>query len=312
MSKTVALTGGTGLIGKALVSALTQRGDKVLLLVRNLEKAKSELPNLAGYYKWDAMSESGEWTCALASADAVIHLAGVPVAARWNDDYKKEIYDSRIVSTRNLVRAIAQSGTKPKVFITASGVGYYGNQGYDMNVPILDENAPPANDFLAKVCIDWENEAFAAEKAGARAVAVRTGVVLSTKGGALEKMLTPFKLFAGGPIGSGKQWVSWIHIDDQVGLYLFAIDNEKATGALNAVAPNPVQMQEFAQTLGKILSRPSLFPVPKAALELLFGEAAGVIAEGQRVVPKRTLELGFSFKYPTLEGALRDVLAKNK
>jgi uncharacterized protein (TIGR01777 family) len=312
MSKTVALTGGTGLIGKALVIALIQRGDKVLLLVRNPEKAKSELPNLAGYYEWNAMSESGEWTNALASADAVIHLAGTPVAARWNDDYKKAIYDSRIISTRNLVRAIAQSGTKPKVFITASGVGYYGNQGYDMNVPILDENAPPANDFLAKVCIDWEKEAFEAEKSGVRAVAVRTGVVLSTKGGALEKMLTPFKLFAGGPIGSGKQWVSWIHIDDQVGLYLFAVDNEMVKGALNAVAPNPVQMNELAQTLGKVLSRPSLFPVPKAALELLFGEAAGVIAEGQRAVPKRALELGFSFKYPTLEGALRDVIAKNK
>lgn len=312
MPKTVILTGGTGLIGKALVQALIGRGDKVVLLVRNPEKAKAELPNLAGYYAWDAMSESGEWSAAVASADAVVHLAGTPVAARWNDDYKKQIYDSRIMSTRNLVRAIAQSHTKPKVFITASGIGYYGNQGYDESVPVLDESAPAATDFLAKVCIDWEKEAFEAEKSGVRAVAVRTGVVLSTKGGALEKMLTPFKLFAGGPIGSGKQWVSWIHIDDEVGLYLFAIDNEKVTGALNAVAPMPVQMQGFAEMLGKILFRPARFPVPKAALELLFGEAAGVIAEGQRVVPKRTLELGFSFTYPTLEGALRDVLAKNK
>jgi uncharacterized protein (TIGR01777 family) len=312
MPKTVVLTGATGLIGKALVQALIGRGDKVVLLVRNPEKAKAELPNLAGYYAWDAMSESGEWSAAVASADAVVHLAGTPVAARWNDDYKKQIYDSRIISTRNLVRAIAQSHTKPKVFITASGIGYYGNQGYDESVPVLDESAPAATDFLAKVCIDWEKEAFEAEKSGVRAVAVRTGVVLSTKGGALEKMLTPFKLFAGGPIGSGKQWVSWIHIDDEVGLYLFAIDNEKVTGALNAVAPMPVQMQGFAEMLGKILFRPALFPVPKAALELLFGEAAGVIAEGQRVVPKRALELGFSFTYPTLEGALRDVLAKNK
>lgn len=312
MPKTVVLTGGTGLIGKALAQALIGRGDKVVLLVRNPEKAKAELPNLAGYYAWDAMSESGEWSAAVASADAVVHLAGTPVAARWNDDYKKQIYDSRILSTRNLVRAIAQSHTKPKVFITASGIGYYGNQGYDESVPVLDESAPAATDFLAKVCIDWEKEAFEAEKSGVRAVAVRTGLVLSTKGGALEKMLTPFKLFVGGPIGSGKQWVSWIHIDDEVGLYLFAIDNEKVTGALNAVAPMPVQMQGFAETLGKILLRPALFPVPKAALELLFGEAANVIAEGQRVVPKRALELGFSFTYPTLEGALRDVLAKNK
>lgn len=312
MPKTVVLTGGTGLIGKALTQALTARGDKVVLLVRNPEKAKSELPNLAGYYAWDAMSEGGEWTTAMASADAVVHLAGTPVAARWNDEYKKQIYDSRIISTRNLVRTIAQSQAKPKVFVTASGVGYYGNQGYSNDEPMLDESAPPAADFLAKVCIDWEKEAFEAEKFGVRAVAIRTGVVLSTKGGALEKMLTPFKLFAGGPLGSGKQWVSWIHIDDQVGLYLFAIDNEMVTGALNAVSPNPVQMQKLAETLGKVLSRPAIFPVPKAALELLFGEAASVIAEGQRVSPKRALELGFSFNYPTLEGALRDLIAKNK
>lgn len=312
MSKTVVVTGGTGLIGKSLVKALSERGDKVILLVRNPEKAKAELPNLTGYYTWDAMSASGEWTAALASADAVIHLAGTPVAARWDEDYKKQIYDSRIISTRNLVCAMAQSQTKPKVLVVASGVGYYGNQGYGENVQALDESSPPANDFLAKVCIDWEKEAFEAEKLGVRVVAVRTGVVLSTKGGALEKMLTPFKLFAGGPIGSGRQWVSWIHIDDEVGLYLFAIDNEKVRGAINAVAPNPVQMKVLAQTLGKVLSRPSLFAVPKAALEVLFGEAANVIAEGQRVVPKRALELGFSFKYPLLESALRDILAKDK
>jgi len=312
MSKTVVVTGGTGLIGKSLVKALSERGDKVILLVRNPEKAKAELPNLTGYYTWDAMSASGEWTAALASADAVVHLAGTPVAARWDENYKKQIYDSRIISTRNLVCAMAQSQTKPKVLVVASGIGYYGNQGYGENVQALDEDAPHANDFLAKVCIDWEKEAFEAEKLGVRVVAVRTGVVLSTKGGALEKMLTPFKLFAGGPIGSGRQWVSWIHIDDEVGLYLFAIDNEKVRGAINAVAPNPVPMKTLAETLGKVLLRPSFFPVPKAALEVLFGEAANVIAEGQRVVPKRALELGFSFKYPLLESALRDILAKDK
>lgn len=312
MPKTVALTGGTGLIGKALVKSLTARGDKVALFARNLDKAKAELPNLAGYYEWDAMSEGGEWTKAIASVDAVIHLAGTPVAARWNDQYKREIYDSRIISARNLARAIAQASPKPKVFITASGVGYYGNQGYGESVPTLDESAPPANDFLAKVCVDWEKEAFEAKKSGTRVVALRTGVALSTKGGALEKMLTPFRLFAGGPIGSGKQWVSWIHIDDLVGLYAFALDNEAVAGALNAVAPNPVTMQTLAETLGKVMSRPALFPVPKAALEVLFGEAANVIAEGQRVAPKRALELGFSFKYPALENALRDLLAANK
>ncbi len=312
MPKTVVLTGGTGLIGKALVKALIERGDKVILLVRNPQKAKAQLPNLAGYYEWNATSESGEWTAILVSADAVVHLAGTPVAARWDEHYKKQIYDTRILSTRNLVRALAQSPVKPKVFVVASGVGYYGNQGYGATVEALDESAPPANDFLAKVCIDWEKEAFEAEKLGMRVVTMRTGVVLSTKGGALEKMLTPFKFFVGGPIGSGKQWVSWIHIDDVVGLYLFAIDNEKVTGAMNIVAPNPVPMKVLAETLGRVLSRPSGLAVPKAALEVLFGEAADVIAEGQRVMPTRALEFGFSFKYPELEGALRDIITKGK
>ncbi|MCS6988609.1 MAG: TIGR01777 family oxidoreductase [Chloroherpetonaceae bacterium] len=312
MPKTIAITGGTGLIGTALVKALAERGDRVILLSRNPDKAKSQLPNLAGYYSWDATSQNGEWTEVLSQVDAVAHLAGAPVAARWDASYKKQIYESRVVSARHLVRAMSQASPKPKAFICASGVGYYGNQGYGDDVPILDESSPAANDFLATVCVDWEKEAFEAERLGIRVVAIRTGVVLSTKGGALEKMLTPFKLFAGGPIGSGNQWVSWIHIDDEVGLWLFALDNDAASGALNATSPNPVTMRTLADALGRVLSRPSFFAVPKSALELLFGDAANVIAEGQRVVPKRALELGYRFQYPELERALRDLLTRGK
>lgn len=312
MPKTVAITGGTGLIGSALVKALVARGDKVVLFARDPDKAKAQLPNLAGYYRWSATSESGEWADVLSQVDALIHLAGAPVAARWSEEYKKQIYDSRVVGARHLVAAMSRLSSKPKVFVCASGVGYYGNQGYGESVPILDESSPAASDFLARVCVDWEKEAFAAETLGVRVVAIRTGVVLSTKGGALEKMLIPFRLFAGGPIGSGKQWVSWIHIDDEVGLYLFALDNDAASGALNAVAPNPATMQTLAETLGKVLSRPAFLPAPKAALELLFGEAANVIAEGQRVAPKRALALGYQFKYPELDAALIDLLASGK
>jgi uncharacterized protein (TIGR01777 family) len=217
-----------------------------------------------------------------------------------------------VLSTRYLVSAIAKASKKPEVFISASAIGYYGNQGYGEAVEALTEEAPAANDFLAKVCVDWEREAFAAENLGVRTVAVRIGIVLSTKSGILEKMMTPFKLFAGGPIGSGKQWVSWIHIDDEVEIFLFALERTDVRGVLNATAPEPVMMSTFAATLGKVMSRPSFFPVPRAALQVLFGDAVDVVAEGQRVVPKRLQSLGFAFRYPKLAQALTDLIERQK
>ncbi|MCS7012492.1 MAG: TIGR01777 family oxidoreductase [Chloroherpetonaceae bacterium] len=312
MAKTVILTGGTGLIGSELFRQLRQRGDNVIVFTRDPQRAATQLPGAAEYVHWEAYQSEGGWQEALSKADAVIHLAGAPVAQRWNDDYKRQIYDTRVLSTRYIVQALARAAKRPSVFVSGSAVGYYGVQGYGEAVPALDESAPPASDFLAKVCIDWEKEALAAQALGVRTVVVRTGVVLSTKSGALEKMLTPFRLFAGGPIGSGKQWVSWIHLDDEVGIFLFALDRADVSGALNATAPEPVMMSVLASTLGRVLSRPSIFPVPKAALQVLFGEAADVIAEGQRVIPKRLLELGYTFQYPRLEDALRDLIQRGK
>jgi len=312
MAKSIVLTGATGLIGSALFKRLKACGNEVIVLVRNPEKARQQLPDAKKYVRWDALESEGEWQKELDGVDAVIHLAGVPVVSRWSEDYKKQIYDSRVLSTRYLVSAIAKASKKPEVFISASAIGYYGNQGYGEAVEALTEDAPAANDFLAKVCVDWEREAFAAEKLGVRTVAVRIGIVLSTKSGILEKMMTPFKLFAGGPIGSGKQWVSWIHIDDEVEVFLFALECTDVRGVLNATAPEPVMMSTFASTLGKVMSRPSFFPVPKAALQVLFGDAVDVVAEGQRVVPKRLQSLGFTFRYPNLEPALKDLIEHNK
>ncbi len=312
MAKSIVLTGATGLIGSALFKRLKACGNEVIVLVRNPEKARQQLPDAKKYVRWDALESEGEWQKELDGVDAVIHLAGVPVVSRWSEDYKKQIYDSRVLSTRYLVSAIAKASKKPEVFISASAIGYYGNQGYGEAVEALTEDAPAANDFLAKVCVDWEREAFAAEKLGVRTVAVRIGIVLSTKSGILEKMMTPFKLFAGGPIGSGKQWVSWIHIDDEVEVFLFALERTDVRGVLNATAPQPVMMSTFASTLGKVMSRPSFFPVPKAALQVLFGDAVDVVAEGQRVVPKRLQSLGFMFRYPNLEPALKDLIEHNK
>ncbi len=315
MAKTIILTGATGLIGSSIFEKLIQRGDRVIIFARNPDTAKEKLPNAASYVRWDAEKfdeqSSGNWRDSIGQADAVIHLAGVPVAERWNDGYKKRIYDSRVLSTRSLVSAIEASSRKPNVFISASGIGYYGIQPQQPDVPELTETSPAATDFLATVCVDWENEALKAETFGVRTVVIRTGVVLSTKGGALEKMLTPFKLFAGGPVGSGRQWVSWIHLDDEVAVFLYALDNPDVHGALNATAPQAVTMSDLASSLGKALSRPSLFPVPKAALQLLFGEAADVVAEGQRVAPKRLTELGFRFSHQEVDAALKDLLARS-
>ncbi|MBC8044848.1 MAG: TIGR01777 family protein [Rhizobacter sp.] len=313
MAKTIVLTGATGLIGGELFKRLTKRGDKVRVLVRNPETAKEKLKGADAYAKWDAATGAGgEWEKLIGGADAVINLAGAPVAARWTAEYKQLISDSRVAGTRSLVQAMEKAAEKPRTLINGSAIGYYGTQPHLPDVMELSESASPAIDFLAKVCVDWEAEAIKAEKLGVRVARVRTGVVLSTKDGALQRLITPFNLFVGGPIGDGEQWFSWIHIDDEVNLILYLLDTESASGAFNASAPQPVTMKNFARALGAALSRPSFFSVPKQALALLFGEGAEAVAEGQRVVPKRTLEAGFKFAYPALPAALKDILAHEK
>jgi len=304
MSKRIIVTGATGLIGRKLVNALIQRGDNVVVFSRSVNKAKSIFPNLVELVEWDYLKPE-LWKSKLEKSDAVVHLAGINLfAKRWNDDFKKEVIRSREISTRNLVEAIRSCSNKPEVFISASGVGYYGDSGDDL----LTEESQAGNDFLANVCKVWESESQKTNEFGVRNVQIRTGLVLSPEDGALKQMLPAFKFFVGGPLGNGKQWASWIHIDDTVGIYIHAINNAKLKGAINVASPNPVRMQEFAKTLGKVLKRPSFFPVPKFALKLVVGEAAEVVTASQKVDVQKLLNDEYRFKFENLEEALRNLL----
>jgi len=312
MGKKVVLTGATGMIGTHLFKLLLSRDYEVHILTKKPNEAKETHPGAKGYYKWDALDESAKINEALEGAEAIIHLAGAPVAERWSDDYKKLIYDSRIIGTGNLVNAIGELKQKPEVFICASAIGYYGIQAQKTDVEVLDESSPAGQDFLAKVCVDWEKEALKAEAYGVRVALIRTGIVLSTNGGALGKMVLPFKFFFGGPIGSGHQWVSWIHLEDESEIYFYPLIHKDIKGPINAVAPNPVSMQTFADAVGKVLFRPSAFPVPKFVLHALLGEAADVVGEGQKVAPVKLLNHGYKFKHTEVLEAVKDLLSYDK
>ena len=315
--KNVIITGATGSIGHNIAQHLTARGDEVIVFTRNPEKAGRKLPAVKNFVKWDygniddpsSLHYAGtSWMHELNGVDAVVHLAGANLGAkRWNEDYKKLAYDSRIVSTRNLVEAIKSVEKKPKVFICSSATGFYGNR-YD---EVLDENSSPGNDFLATLCNDWEKEARTVEQYGVRRVSIRTGLVLMKDEGVLKQMLLPFKLFIGGHLGNGRQYFPWIHIDDIVGIYLQAIDNPNVTGAINGTAPGIVTMRQFAKALGKNLSRPSLFPVPKFALKIAVGELGDYAVMSQRTSVDKILKAGYKFKFENLEGALRDLLVQD-
>jgi uncharacterized protein len=279
----VAVTGASGLIGTRLSSALRARGDEVVGI-----SLRSGPPS----------------PDALAGCDAVVHLAGEEVAQRWTDKARERIRSSRVDGTRGLVQAIAGAEPRPRVLVSASAVGYYGHRGDER----LDESAAPGDDFLAQVCIDWEREANAAAEHGVRVVTVRTGVVLSKSGGALAKMLPPFRLGVGGPVAGGRQYLPWIHIDDLVGIYVAAVDNEDWSGPVNAAAPEPVTNAEFSKALGRALHRPAIAPVPTFAIRLLYGDMAEIVTEGQRAIPARALQLGYAFVHPDLDEALADAL----
>jgi uncharacterized protein (TIGR01777 family) len=288
----VTVTGGTGRLGSLLVEALQQRGDEVTILSRDPDKGVQ-------YDPMDAPAPAE----ALAGRDAVVHLAGEDIAQRWNDESLRRIKDSREIGTRNLVAGIAQADPRPKALISAAAVGYYGNRPDP-----IDEDAPPGDDVLADVCVAWEREAGKAAELGLRVVRVRTGVVLDRHAGALQRMLPPFRLGVGGPVAGGKQPVPWVHYEDVVGIYLRAIDDERWTGAVNATAPEPVSNKEFSKALGRALHRPALAPVPGFALKLLYGGMAQLVLEGQYARPRRTLELGYEFRHPDLDEALRSAL----
>jgi uncharacterized protein (TIGR01777 family) len=299
----VTVTGATGLIGTRLVHALRARGDDVTVLTRSPERAQAKLG--AEALTWDPLAGPAPAE-ALRGRDAVVHLAGEPVAQRWNDESRRAILESREVGTRNLVaglRALAE-GERPRVVVSSSAVGYYGKHG-DERVP---ESAPAGDDFLARVCVVWEREADAAAELGARVVKIRTGVVLDKTGGALKTMLPPFRLGAGGPVAGGAQYLPWIHVDDLVALYLRALDDDTWSGAYNGAAPEPVTNKAFSKALGRALHRPAVAPVPAFAIKLLYGDMAEIVTEGQRAVPERALAGGFAFQHADLDEALADAL----
>ena len=296
----VVVTGATGTIGRALIGALRERGDQVAVLSRNPARSSQKLGGDIDAHTWANPESELPPASAFAGADAVVHLAGEPVDQRWNDDAKKRIRDSRELGTRNLVAGMKAAGTQMRTLVSASASGYYGARGAEP----VDESAPAGDDFLADVVARWEREARAAEEIGVRVATMRTGIVLSPEGGALGRMLTPFKLGAGGPIAGGKQYMPWIHLDDVVGAYLFALDDDRASGPINLSAPEPVTNKEFSKTLGKVLKRPAVAPVPAFAIKTLYGEMSTIVVNGVRMVPARLTDLGYDFRHADLRGAL--------
>ncbi len=304
----VAVTGGTGFVGSRLVEQLEAGGHQTVLLTRNADRARQQFPvevypNVT-IVSYDPMN-SGDWQRSISGCDGVVNLAGEPISeSRWTPDRKKLLMDSRVITTEKLVEAITAAPEKPKVLVSASAIGFYGTS----ETSTFDESSAPGDDYLAEICKNWEAAANGVQAAGVRLAIVRFGIVLGM-GGAVGKMLPPFKMFAGGPIGSGKQWFSWIHRDDVVALLMQALKQSNLEGIYNATAPNPVNMNEFCNEMGKALGRPSWVPVPGFVLEGLLGEGAKLVLEGQKVLPTRSLSTGFKFTYTSVSEALTQILA---
>jgi uncharacterized protein (TIGR01777 family) len=304
----VTVTGASGLIGAALVAALTDRGADVTVLSRDPGRTRARLPGagVGGQLQvlaWEPSSEPAP-AHALAGRDVVVHLAGEPVAQRWSAPAKRAIRASRVIGTENLVAGIERAEPRPAVLVSSSAVGVYGPHGEEP----LDEDAPPGVDFLASTCVAWEAAAAQASELGVRTVQMRTGVVLDRHAGALAKMLPAFRLGLGGPVAGGRQYISWIHTSDVVGLMLAALADERWSGPFNATAPDPVSNREFSKALGRVLGRPAFAPVPALALRARYGAMAEIITSGARALPAKALVLGYEFAYPELEPALRAAL----
>lgn len=302
--RSVTLSGATGLIGTRLVGELLAAGWDVTVLSRDPDRARAKLGDRVRAERWDLLSEPAP-ASALTGRDAVVSLAGEPVSQRWSAAAKRAIRDSRVTGTENLIAGLRAAEERPGTLVSASATGYYGPRGSEP----VDEEAPPGEDFLAEVCVAWERATEPATvELGMRVVQIRTGVVLDGDGGALEKMLPPFKLGVGGPIAGGRQFLPWIHAEDVVGIYLAALGDERWSGPANASAPSPADNREFSHALGRVLHRPAVLPVPGLALRALYGEMAQIITSGARVVPAKPLMLGYSFRHPELEEALRSAL----
>jgi uncharacterized protein len=312
----VTVTGATGLIGSRLVPALLRAGARVTILSRDPTRARAALPtrgldaheldpSQVEFVGWDPLAQPAP-SDALDGRDAVIHLAGENVAQRWSAGAKRAIRDSRVLGTERLIEGLAAAAERPRTLVCSSGAGYYGASGDEP----LDEDSPPGTGFLASVCVDWEERAHRAETLGVRVACLRTGVVLDPRGGALARMLTPFRLGLGGPIAGGRHYMPWIHHEDLVSLMLAAVRDERYSGAVNATAPQAVTNGEFTHALAHVLRRPALFPIPALALRALYGEMSEVLTTGARVMPARALVLGFHFEHAQLEPALRSALAQ--
>jgi uncharacterized protein (TIGR01777 family) len=299
----ILITGATGFVGRRLCEMLHQAGHTVRALSRDSVAAKQRVPHLKEVFPWNPLQELPPLQ-AFEGCDAVINLAGESIAGRWTAPKKQMIRDSRVLGTKNLVNALAQLSSSPKVLISASAIGYYGDRGEET----LTEDAAPGSDFLAQVCRDWENEALKAESLGMRVVRLRIGLVLGRGGGTLQALLPLFRVGLGGPLGSGRQWWSWIHRDDLCRLIVQILANENVSGPVNATAPQPVRQKEFAQVLGRVLRRPAFLPTPAFALKIALGEFADGILASQRALPRRAQEMGYRFQFEELEGALREIL----
>ena len=305
----VVITGGTGLIGRALSENLASDGHEVIVLSRSPERA-THLPQGVLAERWDARTAEG-WGHLAEGAGAIVNLAGASLAGegffptRWTAERQRVIRESRINSSRAVVEAVARAEERPGVVVQSSAVGYYGFHGDE----VLTEEDGPGNDWAARFTAqEWEPSTAAVEEMGVRRVVARTGVVLSTEGGALPRLLLPFRLFAGGPMGSGDQWYSWIHLQDQVRALRFLIESEEASGAYNLTAPDPMTNGDLAKLIGQIMGRPAFIPVPGFAMRTAFGEVAEVVLKGQRAVPQRLLDQGFAFQFASAEAALKDLL----
>ena len=308
----ILMSGGTGLIGQALTKELLAQGHQVTILSRSPQKYEAAMPG-ATLVKWDGRTSAG-WGHLLEGTQAVINLAGTSIAGdgltgilsrRWGAEYKRSIDQSRIDAGQAIVQAVAMAEKKPRVLVQASAVGYYGPRGNED----VTEDSPSGTDFLAQVCVHWENSTKPVEEMGVRRVITRTGLILTEEGGILPIMLLPFRMFVGGPVGSGRQVVSWIHMQDEVQAILHLLENETAHGVYNLTAPKPVTYAEFGKTAGQVMRRPSFVPVPGFALKLVLGEKSMLVLEGQRVIPARLLASGYNFSYSELEPALQELLA---
>jgi uncharacterized protein len=302
----VVVTGATGLIGAALVRALVARGDEVVVLTRDRERAAQALGAGIELQEWHDPLQAPPDPAILSGAGAVVNLLGEPISQRWTAEIKQRIRQSRELGTRNLIDALRSltAEERPAVLVSGSATGFYGPRGDE----VIDEAGAVGSDWLARLVQAWEGEALAASGDGIRVVVSRTGVVLAERGGALAKMLPPFKLGVGGPIAGGRQYIPWIHLDDAVGAILHCLDDDRANGPVNVVAPSPQTNRDFSRALGRALHRPAVMPVPGLALKLMYGEMSEIVLTGQRAVPSRLGALGYEFRHSEVEAALRDVL----